>query len=107
MEDNEMKRDYSEAELVEMAIKRIKLKRGLYSNIAAFVFVNIFLAFLYHFLKMGNFNDGRPWYLWVTSGWGLGLAFHIFETHQEIKVKLSTNVVDKELERLKNNLEDE
>ncbi len=107
MEDNELKRNYSEEELVEMAIKRIKLKRGLYSNIAAFVFVNIFLAFLYHFLEMGNLNDGKPWYLWVTSAWGLGIAFHVFETFQEIRVKLSTNVVDRELERLRKKLEEE
>ncbi len=100
-EYNYIKMDYSEEELIELAKKRIKIKRELYSHIAAYIFVNVFLLFIY-WLIMGEIKFNVAfWPGWVFSGWGLGLLFHIFEANQELSFKYNVNALNKELEKIK------
>ena|SRR5690554_4231617 len=99
-----VKKEYTENELVEMARKRIKIKRELYTHIAAYFFVNSFLVFIY--LVTGNFSlETYFWPMWVLAGWGLGLLFHIFEAIQELNFKFNVRAVNKELDRIKKKLD--
>jgi len=100
----ELKKEYSSEELIEIAIKRIKIKRSLYSHIASYLFVNAFLVFLYYMSKdfQGDYGD-MPWYLMSIAGWGLGLLFHIFNTVQDLKYKFNTNVLERELKHVNAN----
>lgn len=96
-----LNKEYTEEVLIEIARKRVKLKRELFSHITAYVLVNAFLVFLY-WIIMKEINFGPSfWPIWVISGWGLGLLFHIFETIQELNFKYNVNVLNKELENLK------
>ncbi|QVK18261.1 2TM domain-containing protein [Mycoplasmatota bacterium] len=102
------KKEFSEEELINLAKKRIKIKRELYSHIAAYVFVNAFLLFIYYFSSDFDFNfDVTFWPGWVLAGWGLGLLFHIFETIQELNFKYNANVINKEMEKIKKHIKPE
>ncbi len=94
------KKEFSEEELVEMARKRIKAKRELYSHIAAYIFVNAFLLFIY-FTDLEEATSGYFWPGWILAGWGLGLLFHIFDTIQELNFKYNASAINKELEKIK------
>lgn len=51
---------------------RVHQLRGFYTNLAAYVFVNLVLLVI-------NLIVGRPWWFyWVLIGWGIGLAAHAF-----------------------------
>ena len=97
---SELKKDYTEEELIQLAEKRIKIKRELYSHIAAYVFVNAFLIGFYFMFSQNTF----PWFVFPLGGWGLGLAFHIFGTIQELSFKYNANAINKEVEKIKKHL---
>jgi len=103
------KKKFTEEELIEIAMKRIKVKRELFSHIAAYVFVNSFLIFLYGFTNNFNYDlrNNPPWFLWVLAGWGLGLLFHIFESMQELNFKFNASAINKELSKIKKQMKDE
>lgn len=108
MEFKYEKKNYTDEELIEIAKKRIKTKRELFSHIAAYVFVNAFLIFLYGFTNNFDYTaDSYPWFLWVLAGWGLGLLFHIFESIQELNFKLNSNAVNRELAKIKKQMKDD
>lgn len=102
MSSKYLKLDFTEEEIVELAKRRIKSKRELYSHIAAYIFVNTFLLFISMFGNEFEFSiNAISWNLWVLAGWGLGLMFHIFETIQELNFKYNANAVEKEIGRIK------
>lgn len=102
-----LKKDYTEEELIEIATRRVKAKRELYSHIAAYIFVNIFLIFIYWFTDARFNGESYFWPGWVIAGWGLGLIFHIFETTQELNFRYNTNLINKELEKIKKQIKDQ
>jgi hypothetical protein len=96
-----LKRDYTEEELIEIATKRIKVKRDLYSHLASYVFVNLFLVVISIFDQDFHFKDGNiPWVLWVIAGWGLGVAFHIHSTITDLKYKYNASALNDELHKI-------
>lgn len=105
--DEYVKKVYTSEELVEVAIKRIKLKRSLHMHIASYVFVNAFLIFLYYMYNdfKPNVGTDEPGFLMVIGGWGLGLAFHIFNTVQDLKYKYNTNALENELKKVRVNID--
>ena len=97
-----LKKEYTDDELVAIAIKRIKIKRSLYTHIAAYVFVNLFLVFIYFMTDYSGYNYNQmPWFIWVLACWGLGLLFHISNTIQELHFKYNTRMLNKELDKIK------
>lgn len=101
------KREYSEEEIVQLAKKRIKVKRELTSHIVAYVFVNAFLFFLNYVNEDFTFSfKGMSWNFWILAGWGLGLAFHISETIQELKFKYNANTINREIAKIKKHIDD-
>ena len=99
-----VKKTDSEEELVEIARKRIKIKRELYTHIAAYILVNLFLIFIYLITTGFDFKQ-YFWPMWVLAGWGLGLLFHIFEAIQELNFKYNVKAVNKELAKIKKKLD--
>ena len=83
--------------LWEIAKKRTNFKKSFLK----YAIINIFLWCIWLFngsyLKLNN--DNWPWPLWVTLGWGLGIAFQYRDAYLVPKL----NVVQKEYDKLKNN----
>ncbi len=46
-------------------------KSGFFAHFISYVIVNAFLVFVNMYT-----SPGYMWFLWVLSGWGVGLAFH-------------------------------
>ena len=87
-------RKLSEEELYRVAERRIKTKREFLTHLVMYVVVNIFLFFMNIFT-----SPGYLWVLWVTFGWGIGIAAHGIDTY--VKLNLDRTAVDREVERLK------
>ena len=47
----------------------------------------------------GNTQNNWPWPLWVTLGWGIGIAFQCRDAY----LTSGSNSVQKEYDKLKNN----
>ena len=77
-----------------IARKRASFK----SNLFSYIVINIFLWLLWYFNSDKQDHSGWPWPLWVTLGWGVGLAFHYFGAY----VYPESNSVEKEYDKLKN-----
>ena len=56
--------------LRKKAEKRIKRRKDYYEHLTAYVMVNVFLWVLWLVMQMEF-----PWPVFVTFGWGIGLAF--------------------------------
>ena len=83
--------------LWRLAKKRVGFKRSFFVYAA----VNIFLWCLWFFTDrdFGNGNYSWPWPLWVTLGWGIGIAFQYRGAYSTTGL----SAVQKEYEKLKNN----
>jgi hypothetical protein len=101
---NESKiRVFSEEELMEIAKKRIRVKRELSANIAAYVFVNAFLILIYLFSNDFTFGP-RPWFIWIMVAWGLFLSLHAFGAYQDLKYKYNAGAIEREINKIKKDL---
>lgn len=88
--------------LWEIAQKRASFK----SNLISYIIVNAFLWAIWYFNSSKpmdfNFADWQsgyfPWPLWVSLGWGIGLAFHFARAY----IFPEANSVENEYEKLKN-----
>ena len=58
------------------AIDRLKAKQAFWASLGAYVIINAFLWILW--AMTDDEKDGIPWPLWVTVGWGVGMAFYAF-----------------------------
>jgi serine/threonine protein kinase len=67
--------------------KRIKKREELRQHVFSYITVNLMLwgiwAFTNGFPANFNFNDGMPWPLWVTMGWGIGLIANFAEYYNK------------------------
>jgi len=86
----------SDAELRRKAEKIAEKKRGFYIHILVYLFVNILLYAIW--LTTGGLGT-FPWPIFVTIGWGIGVAAHIFVTFG--KGIDNSKMVEKEYQRLK------
>ncbi len=66
----------SEEELRKRALERVKKKRDLFGHVVAYVIVNAFLMGIWYFTSAGYFWPG-----WVLGGWGIGLAFNVWDVY--------------------------
>ena len=89
------------------ALWEIKKKRaGFKSNLISYLIVNAFLWAIWYFSSSQSQDFGFeeisrgifPWPLWVTLGWGVGLAFHFAGAY----IFPKANSVESEYEKLKN-----
>jgi 2TM domain-containing protein len=66
------------SDLRELAIGRLRKKRDLQAHTIAFVLVNAFLNGIW-LLTTGP--DGFYWPMIPLLGWGIGLAFHVWDVY--------------------------
>jgi 2TM domain len=58
------------------AVDRLQAKRAYTAGLVVYVVVNVFLWILWAVTNDGD--GGIPWPLWVTLGWGFGMAMGAF-----------------------------
>lgn len=85
---------HDEAELRRRAIKRIEDKRGLTAHILAYVMVNMLLVVTWSMTGAGFF-----WPVFPLLGWGIGLAFHVWDYYWPGP---GEQQIEAEMERLRN-----
>ena len=64
-------------ELRELAISQLRKKRGLQAHVLAYLTVNLFLNAIWLLVMPGGFY----WPVFPLLGWGIGLAFHIWDVY--------------------------
>jgi fatty acid desaturase len=62
----------------DLAIRRLHQKRGFQSMLVAYAVINVFLWVLWAITSTDK--SGAPWPLWVTLGWGAGIALSAWST---------------------------
>ena len=83
-----------EKELWRLARKRVGFKRHL----MIYVIINAFLWLLWYFKVNEEDNEnGAPWPIFCTLGWGIGVAFNFMGAY----VFPKSTAVEKEFEKLK------
>ena len=81
--------------LHEQALRRVKKRRDLHTHAFAYVAVNVLLWGIWAIIGLTS-GSWFPWPLWVTLGWGIGLAFNVWDvyfrrpiTEEEIRTEMS------------------
>ena len=64
-------------ELRDAAVKQLKKKRGLQAHLLAYVMVNLLLNALWFLTMPGGFY----WPIFPLLGWGIGLAFNVWDVY--------------------------
>jgi len=86
----------SDAELRQLAQRRVNQKMGFTIHATVYVLVNLGLA------AINVAIGGKAWHLWPLAGWGLGLAIHGFVTFASLNGEgLRERLLEQELQRLK------
>jgi 2TM domain len=85
----------SDEELRQQAIRRIKAKREFRGHVFAYVAVNTLLVVIWAVTGAGFF-----WPIFPMLGWGIGLAFHGWETYSP-RDQISEDEIQNEIRRLK------
>lgn len=67
------------------------------SHLTTYVLVIAGLWAIYFFTGGRTYNNGLPWPVWPTFGWGIGLAFHYFGAYVNTRGRSS---VEEEYEKL-------
>ena len=62
----------------DAAIKRLKARREFRTHLFTYVVVNLLLVGIWALSGGGYF-----WPVWAIGGWGIGLAFHAWDTYGE------------------------
>ena len=87
--------DEREDALRRMAVERLKKKREFGAHVLAYVLVNAFLVVIWAITT----DDGFFWPLFPILGWGIGLAFHAWETLS--RPAFSEERIRREMDRLR------
>lgn len=85
--------DGKDPELWKIAKKRASFKKHLFT----YTVINLFLWAIWYIGHGGHYHGGWPWPLWVTLGWGIGLAFDYFDSYHNEK----SDLAEREYEKLK------
>jgi hypothetical protein len=83
-----------EEDLRRLAIRQLHKKRGLQAHVLAYVVVNLFLNAVWFTGGLGSFY----WPLIPLFGWGIGLAFHIWDVYSPAQP--TEERIEREMRRL-------
>jgi hypothetical protein len=83
-----------EQALRELAFKRVKDRRDFQGHLVTYLVVN---AFLWGVWAWTSGFGSYPWPVWVTLGWGVGLALNWWGVTRR---PISTDEVDREMRRI-------
>lgn len=82
-------------DLRELAITRLRKRRELQAHLLAYVLVNLFLNGIWLLTMPGGFY----WPMIPMFGWGIGVAFHIWDVYSpEVPAE---ERIDREMDRLR------
>jgi 2TM domain len=84
----------TDEELRSYALKRVKEKREFRQHLVSYVIVNAALIGIWAVTSRGSFWPG-----WVLGGWGIGLAFHAWNTF--FSRPITDADIENEIERLR------
>lgn len=87
-------RSHDDDELRELALTRLERKQEFYADLLACVLVNGMLVAIWAMSGAGFF-----WPIFPILGWGIGLAFHAWDTFR--RGEPSEARVEREMERLR------
>jgi len=85
----------SERDVRELATKRLTERRDFRVHLAVYLVINAMLWVLWAVLTG---VDGYPWPIWVTLGWGIGVAAQWLSIRRR---PISAEAVADEMERLR------
>jgi len=88
----------TEAELRELALKRLKKRQDFRAHAVVFVVVNAFLWALWAVLSLTN-GWTFPWPIFPTLGWGIGLALNAWDVYGRKDITAAD--VEREMEKLR------
>ncbi|GAA4459997.1 hypothetical protein GCM10023189_34450 [Nibrella saemangeumensis] len=89
----------------EFLWKKAKVRVGFKYHLRNYLIINAFLWLLWLVGKL-LFTNAQwpgyrfPWPIWVTLGWGIGLAMHYFRAYHTFGER---SLVEKEYEKLSRN----
>ena len=86
--------DAPNEDLRKAAVERLKKKREFYQHLLAYVLVNTFLVAIWALSSGGFF-----WPVFPILGWGIGLAFHAWDTFS--RPAFSEDKIRREMDRLR------
>jgi uncharacterized membrane protein len=79
--------------LRELAVERIEKKREFHAHLLAYVLVNAMLVGIWAATGAGFF-----WPVFPIMGWGIGLAFHAWDTYR--RAEPTEAQIEREMRRL-------
>jgi hypothetical protein len=80
-------------ELREVAVKQLRKKRDLQAHVLAYVMVNLLLNGVWLLTTPGGFY----WPVFPLLGWGIGLAFNVWDVYAPSPTE---SQIQKEMQRL-------
>lgn len=80
----------SDGEIYNLAFKRVKAKRGFFIHLVTYILVNVMLWTIY----LLN-SDRGFWPLWVTFGWGIGVACNGIDCFYKVNSSAIANEIEK------------
>ena len=86
--------DGAPEDLRELAIERLRKKRELQAHALAYVTVNLFLVGIWALTGSGFF-----WPVFPLLGWGIGLAFHVWDVLSP--ERMTEDQIQREITRLR------
>ncbi|HEY7762471.1 MAG TPA: 2TM domain-containing protein [Actinomycetota bacterium] len=87
--------DTGERSLRDRAVERIKKKSEFRTHVLAYVLVNGFLVAIWAISGPDNFF----WPIFSILGWGIGLAFHAWDTYRDGEP--TEEQIQREMDRLR------
>lgn len=88
----------AEAELRDLALRRLKKRQDFRAHVVVFIVVNAFLWALWAILSLTN-DWTFPWPIFPTLGWGIGVALNAWDVYGRRDITAAD--VDREIERLR------
>lgn len=88
----------TEAELRDLALRRLKKRQDFRAHVVVYVVVNGFLWALWAILSLTN-GWTFPWPIFPLLGWGIGLALNAWDVYGRHEITAAD--VDREVERLR------
>jgi hypothetical protein len=83
--------------LREQAIRRVKKRRDLHTHAFAYLIINSLVWGVWAIIGATS-HTWFPWPLWVTLGWGIGLAFNAWDVY--FRRPISEGEIRTEVDRL-------
>jgi len=91
-----MSTQMSEEEIREIAMQRVRAKKGFYSHLTAYILVNLMLIAIWYFTGAHYF-----WPMWVLLFWGIGVIVNGVTVFTRRDLGWEKREIEKEVEKIK------